>query len=722
MVKTAFSLSFAVLLAVEAVAMLPAEDVGGTVMPFGLGAFNGDTDKIAGRLREVKSRGGISRFVMSGPGHRVRVNGMMDVEGYAALGRRIGELRRKVEADGILIGYKMMPTLNCGINHPWQKFTLADGKVREFTACPGEEGFRKDFAAKCAAIAGAGHPFLYLMDDDFRYYTLGCFCEGHLRRFAEMVGRVVPNAPQLAVNGGALTRKEMVAALRMEGEAGHRVRMAWHRFQIGDLMLLAKAASEAIAAVSPETRVGLCAPGKFPEREIAEVARALAGSHRPVIRWWGSVYGYDFPVETSGLLFSAQWSKENLPQDIECIYEADPCPHSRFYASAVRMEALITTTLAFGYSAPLFQALGGRPDALATSPDYIDMHKRCMERFSAVKAEGLKGRIVGVQAFFDPDSRVGGVGGSAKKPLDVAAWHRSLNRMGIPVTTAESPVKLLAGHHAFRTMDGAAITNLLSGGALGTTRPTSGVFLDGAAAEALTERGFAPLIGVKAAMRDKIDFTGERQVAWDGKGVSFGSSFHQNYGLDGSAVSRLEVCGGGLGISRPTDAEMVGRVVPNASQTEIVTEFYSGSKHQPAITYFENALGGKVVVMAVNLADCKAPNFFNFAKRDLLVEIFRRLGGDCVVPVHVVDRANVMLVANDDGERLFLEAVNLSCDPADSLVFEVMPPYAGGRVEFLDGATWRDAGAAWDGNSFTVKPPVEIDVYGTLIMRIFRKR
>jgi hypothetical protein len=386
-------------------------------------------------------------------------------------------------------------------------------------------------------------------------------------------------------------------------------------------------------------------------------------------------------------LFSAQWSKENLPQDIECMYEADPCPHSRFYASAVRMEALITTTLAFGYSAPLFQALGGRPDALATSPDYIDMHKRCMERFSAVKAEGLKGRVVGVQAFFDPDSRVGGVGGSAKKPLDVAAWHRSLNRMGIPVTTAESPVKLLAGHHAFRTMDGAAITNLLSGG----------VFLDGAAAEALTERGFAPLIGVKAAMRDKIDFTGERQVAWDGKGVSFGSSFHQNYGLDGSAVSRLESAG-----------------------AMNVTEFYSGSKSQSAITYFENALGGKIVVMAVNLAGCKSSNFFNFAKRDLLVEIFRRLGGDCVVPVRVIDRANVMLVANDDGERLFVEAVNLSCDPAEQFVFEAMPPYAGGKVEVLDGATWRDAGATWNGSRFTVKPPAEIDVYGTLIMRIAR--
>ncbi len=679
----AFTISvWALLFAVTAMGV---EDVGGTIMPHGLGSFHGDTDKIAERLREVKQRGGISRFVMSAPGHAVRVNGIKDVAGYAAIGRKIGELQRKVETDGILIGYKMMPTTNCGINHPWRKFTLADGKVREFTACPGEEGFRKDFAAKCAAVAREGRPFLYLMDDDFRYFSLGCFCEDHLRRFAE-------------ISGMMRTRQEMVRALRVDGEEGQKTRMAWHRFQTGDLLLLAKAASDAIAAVSPETRVGLCAPGSFPERETAEIARVLAGKHRPVIRWWGSVYGYDLPVETSGLLFSAQWSKENLPQDIECLYEADPCPHSRFYASAARMEALIETTLAFGYSAPLFQALGGRADALATSPDYIDMHKRCIERFAAIKAEAAKGRLVGVQTFFDPDSRVGGVGGSAKKPLDVAAWHRSLNRLGIPVTTAEAPVKLFTGHHAFRTMDDAAITNLLSAHQSLTTNHyalTTGIFLDGAAAEALTERGFAPLIGVKATMRDKIDFIGEHQTEWAGTGVSFGCTFHQNYGLDGCAVSRLESAG-----------------------AVNVTEFSSGAKRQPSITYFENALGGKVAVMAVNLANCKTPNFFSYAKRNLLVKVFRRLGGERAVPVWNTDRANVMLIANDDGERLLLEAMNLSCDSAEKFVFEVVPPYAGGKVEILDGATWRDAGAKWDGNHVAIKPPAEIDVYGTLILRI----
>ena len=75
-------------------------------------------------------------------------------------------------------------------------------------------------------------------------------------------------------------------------------------------------------------------------------------------------------------------------------------------------------------------------------------------------------------------------------------------------------------------------------------------------------------------------------------------------------------------------------------------------------------------------------------------------------------------VANDDGARLFMEAVNLSCDPVESFEFEVAPPYAGGKVEVLDGASWRDAGARWNGVRFTVKPRAAAHVYGTLVLRI----
>ena len=149
-----------------------------------------------------------------------------------------------------------------------------------------------------------------------------------------------------------------------------------------------------------------------------------------------------------------------------------------------------------------------------------------------------------------------------------------------------------------------------------------------------------------------------------------------------------------------------------------LTEFLGKGKRQPAITYFENKLGGRVAVMAVNLADCKSANVFNFRKRDLLADLFRRLGGDHAVPARVIDRANVTLLANENDERMFLHATNLSCDPADSFVFEVLPPYAGTYVEILDGAEWRPADAKWKGTQLTVRLPSKVKVYGTLVLRI----
>ena len=650
------------------------EEIGGTVMPLSGQVSQEGAQGIAQRLRAIKARGGISRFVLSAPGHSVRVKGMMDVAGYAEIGRRLRAIKDAVAGDGIDVGYMMLPTMNCGIHHPWRKFTLADGSVREFTACPGDEEFRRDFAAKCAAVDRELHPFAHMFGDDFRYFGNGCFCEDHLRRFSEKTGV-------------KRSRQELVRALKDMTATGDAFRKEWHLFQTEDLKRMAEMTSAAIGEASPETRPVYCAPGRFPEREAALMARLISGRHRPIIRWWGAKYGIDVPVEAAELLHSAQWSRENLGADIECIYEADPCPHTRFYASAARMSALISATTAMGFSAPLFDALSSRADALATSPDYLDMHLRDRERFAAVKRETSDGRLVGVQAVFNPDARLVKAVVDAKHPLDVRAWYRTLNLLGIPVTTAEAPVKLFAGHHAFRGLDDVAITNLLSGG----------VFLDGAAAEALTARGFAPLIGVKATMRDKIDFAGERATGWSGLKESYPCSFHQNYGLDGCAVSRLMSAG-----------------------AENVTEFLGKAERQPSITYFENQVGGKVAVMAVNLANCKSPHVFSFAKRDLLVMLFRQLGGDRTVPARIIDRANVMLLANEDVKagRLFLHATNLSCDPADAFVLEVLPPYAGKSVEILDGAVWRAADVGWNGNRLTVRPPSPVNVYGTLILRL----
>lgn len=656
-----------------------AESFADTLMPYALKSCGGDSERLADRLRTIKARSGISKFLLYGPGHSVRITGMLDVADYEAIGRSVKDVKDRVKGDGIDVGYLMMPTMNCGINHPWQTFVHAWGAARDFTPCPGEPGFREHFAAKCRAVAAA-HPFAYAMEDDFRYFSCGCFCPGHLKRFGAETGR-------------EFTRQSLYDALKEDSADGAELRRRWHAMQAGDLVAIAGAASAAIREVSPETRVMLCAPGGFHECSTEAIARALAGPmHRPAVRWWGAIYGNDTPIGAAGTLFFAQWSRENMPADIECLYESDPVPHSRFYASAARTGAFVSSVMAMGFDEPYHWGLGSAPDALETTPDYLDLFAREGERYFAIGREARKGRSVGVGVHFDPRSRteVGFLAGENRHDSS-GAWQYALNRFGIPVTTrSEAQVMLFSGHLAFAGIPDDEVRGLLSRPAL----------IDGAAAEALCARGMGDLIGVAAERRDRIDFTRERTDGAYGTNATFACSFHQNYGLDGCKVSRL----------RPAGAEAVA-------------VFYAtdpGNVVQPSFTLFRNRLGGRVAAMAVNLQGCISPNLFNFAKRDLIARLLLDLGGEGTIPARVMDRANVTLLANEDKERtrLMLHLVNLSCDTAESVLFELGGCYAGRRVEVLAGSEWCDADAWWDGRRLKVR--ASIPVYGTLVLRLVK--
>ena len=679
-------------LATCAVAMLglaasaAAESVGGTVLPYGIMTCGGEPAALAERLTAINAESGITNFVLHGPGKHVRITGMLGREAYAENGRTLKAVADILRPKGMKVGYWLAPTMNCGIRHPYRKYVTESGAERTFTPCVGDRTFRADFAANCAAVAAEAHPSVFLMEDDFRYFGSGCFCADHLRRLGEKTGRT-------------WTREETSVALKRADADGAKLRRIWHGLFVDDLTAIATAAREAVHAVSPDTRLGICMPGWFPEDDTATFARALAGSgHRPLVRCAGAFYGHSKSVELPGRMFVAQWSRENFPADFECILEADPCPHSRFYGSAARLGAMTSCAAAYGYDGALFIGLGGgffsgpgaADDPLRTTPDFLRLHKREVTRWEAIAAEARKGASVGLQVVYSPRERLDAQADwKAQIPYpEFAPWARTLACMGLPYVTHEASVRLFATQWAFDDYDVAAITNLLAGR----------VVLDGAAAETLTARGFAPLMGVSAAPRGKVDFTGEMSVGPDGTARSFTCSYHTNYGLDGAPVSRLTAAG-----------------------AEELAFFHAGDatkKVQPSVTYFENALGGRVAVLAPNLDFCESPNVFSFAKRDFLVGLFRRLGGDRAVPARVIDRANAQLIANADPEdkRLMLHVLNLSEDPIDSLELEVLPPYAGGTVEILDGDVWRPLTGRWDGVRLTLS--VSAQVYKTVVLRI----
>jgi len=593
-----------------------------TVVPLGIG-MDGTTEQVVAAILRIHGTTGADRFVLHAPGHAVRTFGYYDEAGYRGVGRRVKAVQDAVAEKGVHVGFLMGPTMNVGINHPWTKFVLQNGQERPFTACPGDPAFRKAFAAHCAAVAAECKPFLYMMEDDFRlFWGRGCYCARHKAK------------PEQAME---------------------------------DLVLLAEEAAKAIHRVSPDTRIGLSAPGGY-LHDAVRLAKALADGGKPFIRWYGTDYGFDVPMRFPEFLWTPLWTKQNLSEGLECVYEADAAPNSPFYGSGARLAASASVMLANGYDGLWYWM--GRVGAPADEPmPNAAAYARTGRDLAAVGACAREGRPVGVSAFS-------------------AAGGRLMARYGIPYRTMSGGVSVYAGAESFSGLADDAVKKILAGC----------VLLDGDAACELTRRGFCGLIGVRAAERTgPIDFSGELVCA-DKSRVT--STFHQNYGLDGSEVRRL-TCEG----------------------AEEISHYFSGSETnrvQSAVTRHVNALGGRVVVLATCLRDATPTNLLNYRKRQMIVDAITWLGGESAIPVRTDKEVNVLVFANEDAAktRLFVHATQLSCDAISSLTLVVAPPYRGGRVEVLEDGRWKPLAA--DGRDGRIVIPCTLHLYGTLAVRIVR--
>ena len=668
-------LSFCVQAAFGAV---PPPDPLGAIAPYALDYRPGE-DALIRRLSDIKEKSGISRFLLAAPHNVVRIDSCVPTSAYAEYGEKLTRLNAALANRGITCGFYAAPSMNMGKNRPGGECVMSDGSTRFFTGCPADPDFRARLVANLAAVAAAGKPERIIFEDDYRYFGTGCFCERHLKAFSESEGMPA---------GNPYTRESLNKALMSPKAGGDAFRLRWHAFQTEYLISLGREISAAVADVSPETRIGLCAPGGFPEPDTLNMAKALAGGKRPFVRWYGAFYGTDRPVDAFGVLRSAQWARENLADGHEFVYEADTVPHNVYYSSAARICGLISMTSAMGFDRPLFWCVGDGADDFETSPDYLVAYRKDSARLAEIRRMGRLGKPVGLQIAFDPHYRFRRERGAERaSPAD---WYRVLNRLGFPVTTVSSPVKFFAGPGAFASMSNTEVEKALSGSA----------FLDGAAAEAARRRGLGSLIGVKTPPYRPVDFTGEFATDGSWTNSDFECSFHQNYGLDSARISNLELDG-----------------------AEERSYFYTISpdrRVRPSLTRFRNAKGGKVSVMALNVGQTQTPNLFCFPKRRLLAEEIEWLGGPDAVPVRVCDQANLYILARDTEEGLFVHAMNLSCDTREEMSFYVSRRWAGGGVEILDGAVWRKADCFWSdaGGSAILRVKTSVPVYGTCALRL----
>jgi hypothetical protein len=652
-------------------------------------------DAMFAAMREIKHATDIRHFLLIAPSKTIRFTGFPNDTLYEAIGDLVGRVRTELEPEGFLISWWNTSTLKVGPNAPLTPITGLGGATNPISYCPLDPECRRRFIRRCEIVAERAQPHMILFEDDYEFSNhgrvgYGCFCEHHLRRFAERAGR-------------AYTREELETCFRSVDETSIVLRRLYAAMMRETLADLAAETAAAVQSLAPATRLGLCQPGCWPlDGNMTEaVTLAFAGRNRPWIRICGASYGTDDPVNLPARMLGVLYTSQNLPEHVEKYYESDTFPHNRFFCSATMLEAMNTLALSYGCADTMLYATHQLPDPLIER-GYLEMYRDNRRRFAALREAVKDHEVAGLGLVTRPESVCAapwtgsgmadnGLGG----PINAS---RLFSRYGFPYTTRPAKARILCGAATARILEPEELDRLLSGPLL----------LDGDAAMVLTERGYADLIGAAVTEAPTPDFDTEQ--------IQPAAGFED---LAGQVLYSMAYLLWG------TEYDTIYAAKP-APETEIITAFVfkgqpvlaktSATLRQPGLLRFVNRLGGRIVLSPTPFTT-RSANFYGYQKRELLRRLIGWLTPEAL-PAAVLEAPNVSLTANRsrDGASLILTAINLCADPVRNLKLAMAPSLVGGEIERLETSTWLPIAHAWQGNLLEI--PLNLTLLKPQILRV----
>ena len=631
-------------------------------------------DAMYAAMREIKRTTGIRHFLLIAPSKVIRFTGFPDETLYEAIGDLVGRVRTTLEPEGFRISWWNTATLKVGSGAPFTPITGLGGATTPFSYCPLDPGFRLRFMRHCQIVAERARPFMILFEDDYEFSNhgrvgYGCFCEHHLRRFAEVTGR-------------AYARGELETCFRQVDDASIALRRQYAAMMRATLADLAAETAAAVQTLSPATRLGLCQPGCWAvDGDMTEaVTLAVAGRHRPWIRICGASYGTDDPVSLPPHMLNVLFTAQRLPATVEKFHESDTFPHNRFFCSAAMLESMISLALSYGCSDTMLYATHYLPDPLIER-GYLDMYRDNRRRFAAIRDSLESYAVDGLGLVTRPDSVYAAPwtgGGMADSGLG-GPMHASrlFGRYGFPYTTRSAEVQVLVGEPTARVLETGEIERLLAGRLL----------LDGPAARVLTERGYADLIGASIADAPFANFNSEQVQAVAGLEDVAGKALYSSaYYQWGTEYDTIHVADPLPGTEQVTNFVYQGQSVLADRESAI---------RRPGLMRCVNRLGGRIVLSPTSFTT-RSANFFGYHKREVLRRLIGWLSPEAL-PAAVLEAPNVSLTANRsaDGTSLILTLINLCTDSIPTLKLALSPGYAGSKIERLEEAAWQPVEHAW---------------------------
>lgn len=653
-----FSLVFAVVLGA-------APSVGSVPMFYNIAPFSqGKESELARDMIEYVERTGNDTVLYSLSFHAEGRPALAKSERLLASYRK---LRGELEGSKVRLGILLQSTLGhwpvVGDGHEkWQRtVTLTVPGLRY---CPLDPRHR-DFIRETVRLAAKEKPVLMMTDDDVTGFKHDdeCFCPLHLAEFARRTGK-------------RLTCDELRAVVR-EGKDVEMVN-AFRQLQEDTVLGFAKLIRDAIDSVDPTIPGCACMPGGEPWRAGRTAKVMAAEGQPPMLRICNGQYsefrGDDFSERVAlTQVLSNMWKK-----DVPCLLdESDTFPHNLWSKSSRSFHAKLASSFFCGLKGGKLWFVNAHRGGCEISRNYTDILSEHRGYYAAVAnaVEGASPLGVLLPASDDPARRPGWQDcchGWVKEAFGI---------YGIPFNVegdfSKDGVWALSGADLVtRRLTKDEIRKILS----------HRVLIDGPAAEALTELGFAELIGVRAEKGDLV--------------------FH-NEEMDGLTVKLV-----------PSDKAPVLKPLTGAKPITwlIRKDSVKGTEDRvaPGATVFRNSIGGRIVVTAWS-SEVSVYNRRSEQRQIWVGKLLDELNE--TFAVRAVDHQDILALASraKDGSTL-VEIVNLCYDPLKTISLKVSGKVR--KAEYLDNhGRWRplDILSQQDG---VIRLPLCVDMMEERILRL----
>ncbi|MBE6553528.1 MAG: hypothetical protein E7666_04205 [Ruminococcaceae bacterium] len=343
------------------------------------------------------------------------------------------------------------------------------GEALSDTRCPLYPEVREALAAHVALVARSGAKTI-LLDDDFRMShgsVRCCACEMHMKRISELC------------DGEKLTREELDRLVFHSPV--NKYRHAWVKAQGEGLRDLARAMRDAVDAVDPTVRIGLCSTYAIWDADgcdALELGRILAGEgNEPLVRLCSAPYTVQYSVRRLSTVFEAARMMASLAKGFkgELMSEDDSYPRPRYNVPASYLELFDAVMRADGGHNGILKYMADYTSSPTYETGYFEHHVANLPLMEDLGAMFEGKTACGVQCA------------TKVKMMECADY--SLSEYTAPFPAA---AHLMGLHSIPTTFDGEGICNAVFGETareLVLDTLPSGVILDAISAIILQKRG-----------------------------------------------------------------------------------------------------------------------------------------------------------------------------------------------------------------------------------------